>query len=95
MQYLIIAYDYDDAIERRLKVRDEHIKATKELMKKGKIITAGALLEDEKMVGSSLYVNFENDEELDSWLENEPYVVNKVWDLAQIQIVPVKLLPKD
>ncbi|WP_198305205.1 YciI family protein [Arcobacter vandammei] len=95
MQYLIIAYDYEDALERRLKVRDEHLKATKELIKKGKIVEAGALLEDEKMVGSSLFVNFENDEELDSWLENEPYVVNKVWDLAQIQIVPVKLLPKN
>lgn len=95
MQYLIIAYDYDDALERRLKARDEHVKAARELMAKGKIITAGALIEDDKMVGSSLFVDFENDEELDAWLENEPYVQNKVWNLEEIQIVPIKVLPKN
>ena len=41
MQYLIIAYDYDDAYERRVKVRDEHVKMAKEFMEKGNIITAG------------------------------------------------------
>ena len=31
MQYLVIAYDYDDALERRLEVRDEHVKVQKSL----------------------------------------------------------------
>ncbi len=95
MQYLVIAYDYDDALEKRLEVRDEHVKSTKELMAKGNIINAAALIEDDKMVGSTLFVEFENDDKLEEWLENEPYVKAKVWNYEEIQIVPVKLLPKN
>lgn len=95
MQYLVIAYDYEDALDRRLSARDEHIKLAKELMEKGHIINAGALIEDDKMVGSTLLVEFESEDELDSWLDNEPYVKAKVWNYEEIQIVPVKLLPKN
>ena len=95
MQYLVIAYDYDGALEKRLEVRDEHVKSTKELMAKGNIINAAALIEDDKMVGSTLFVEFENDDKLEEWLENEPYVKAKVWNYEEIQIVPVKLLPKN
>lgn len=95
MQYLVIAYDHQDAEKRRLEVRDEHIKDAKKLMSEGKIISAGALIEDDKMVGSTLFVDFKDDEELESWLENEIYVKNRVWDYENIQIVPVKLLQKD
>ncbi len=95
MQYLIIAYDNDDAQERRLEVRDAHIEGAKKLMNEGKIINAGALIEDDIMVGSSLFVDFENDDELNTWLENEPYVKNNVWNMEEFQIVPIKLLPKN
>ncbi len=95
MQYLVIAYDNDNALEKRLEVRDEHIKAARELMKKGNIITAGALIEDDVMVGSSLFVDFPTEDDFDSWLENEPYVKAGVWDMQQLQIVPVKVLAKD
>lgn len=95
MQFLIIAYDNDDAYERRLEAREEHIKNVKRFMEDGKIVSAGALIEDDKMVGSSLFVDFATDEELDLWLEDEPYVVNNVWNMDEIQIVPVKLLPKN
>ncbi len=95
MQYLIIAYDCEGALEKRLEVRDSHVKGAKRLMDEGKIIQAGALIEDEQMVGSTLFVDFENDDEINEWLENEPYVVNGVWNMDEFQIVPVKLLPKD
>ncbi len=94
MQYLVIAYDNDNALDRRLSVRDEHVAGVKKLMAEGKIINAGALIEDEKMVGSTLYIDFESDDDLDEWLENEPYVRNNVWNMDEFQIVPVKLLPK-
>ncbi|MGJ0353112.1 YciI family protein [Aliarcobacter cryaerophilus] len=95
MQFLIIAYDYDDALERRMQSREQHIINTKKMMESGNIVSAGALIEDDKMVGSSLFVDFDTDEELDLWLEDEPYVVNRVWNMDEIQIVPVKLLPKN
>lgn len=95
MQYLIIAYDNDNSLEKRLNARDEHINRTKEFMKLGKIKTAAALIEDDKMVGSTLFVDFENDDELNDWLESEPYVLQNVWNMEDIQINPVKLLPID
>ncbi|MBF7071562.1 YciI family protein [Aliarcobacter butzleri] len=95
MQYLVIAYDNDGALERRLESREAHIEGARKLMSEGKIIDAGALIEDDMMVGSTLFVNFENDEEIDEWLLNEPYVKNNVWNMNEFQMVPVKLLPKN
>jgi len=95
MQYLIIAYDYENVLEKRMECRTAHLEGAKKLMSEGVIINAGALIEDDKMVGSTLYVDFESDEALDKWLENEPYVTGKVWDMETIQIAPIKLLPKD
>ncbi len=95
MQYLVIAYDYEDALEKRLKARAEHVKSTQELMKKGKIISACALIEDDKMVGSSVVTNFASEEEFEAWLSNEPYVKNNVWNMQELQIVDVKVMSKE
>ncbi|MCT7910156.1 YciI family protein [Arcobacter lacus] len=95
MQYLVIAYDNDGALERRLESREAHIEGAKKLINEGKIIDAGALIEDDVMVGSTLFVDFDNDEEIDEWLLNEPYVKNNVWNMDEFQMVPVKLLPKN
>ena len=93
MQYLVIAYDNEGALEKRLEVRDAHVQGAKKLMAEGKIINAGALIEEDRMVGSTLFIDFENEDEIDKWLENEPYVTNGVWNMEEFQIVPVKLLP--
>lgn len=95
MQYLVIAYDYDNALERRMEARPAHVKSTQALMKSGKIITACAMVEDEKMVGSTVITNFDTEEEFEAWLSNEPYVKGNVWDLENIQIVDVKVMPKE
>ena len=95
MQYLIIAYDYEDALEKRMQCRTAHLEGAKKLISQGNVINAGALMDEDKMIGSTLYVDFETDDALDQWLQNEPYVTGKVWDMAKIQIVPIKLLPKD
>ena len=94
MQYLVIAYDNEGALEKRLEVRDAHVEGAKKMMAEGKIIDASALIEEDQMVGSTLYVDFENDDEINEWLESEPYVVNNVWNMDEFQIVPVKLLPR-
>lgn len=93
MQYLVIAYDNIGVLEKRLEVREEHVKGARKLIAEGKIITAAALIEEDEMVGSTLYVNFESDAELNEWLENEPYVTNGVWNMDDFQIVPIKILP--
>lgn len=95
MQYLVIAYDHEEALDKRMAVREAHLEGAKKLMAKGKIIEAGALIEDDQMVGSTLFVDFENDDEINEWLENEPYVTGGVWNMDEFQIVPVKLIPKN
>lgn len=94
MQYLVIAYDNDNALDKRMEARPEHVTATQALMKEGKIISACALIENEKMVGSSVVTNFPTEEEFEAWLENEPYVKGNVWDMENIQIVEVKVMPQ-
>ena len=94
MQYLIIAYDYEDALEKRMEARPAHVEGTQKLMAEGKIVSACALIEDDKMVGSSVVTNFEDEDEFDEWLVNEPYVKNGVWNMEEIQVVPIKVMPK-
>lgn len=95
MQYLVIAYDYEDALERRMEARPAHVKVTQALMKSGKIITACAMIEEEKMVGSTVVTNFDSEEEFEAWLSNEPYVKGNVWNMEEIQIVEIKVMPKE
>ena len=54
------------------------------------IISAGGLLDDEgKMKGSALIMDFESREELDSYISNEPYVQEKVWEKIEIEPINV------
>jgi len=93
MQYLVVVYDYEDALAKRLEVREAHLEGAKKLIKEGKIINAGALIEDDKMIGSTLYIDFETKDDIDQWLSIEPYVINKVWNMDRFQLMPIKLLP--
>ncbi|APW66450.1 hypothetical protein LPB137_11590 [Poseidonibacter parvus] len=94
MQYLVIAYDYDGVLEKRMEARPAHVEATQKLMSEGKIESACAMIEEDAMVGSTVLTNFENEDELNEWLENEPYVKGGVWNMEEIQIVPIKIMPK-
>jgi len=95
MQYLVIAYDKKDALNRRLETREAHIQNVRRLMAKGKIINAGALMNDDgNMIGSTLFIDFDTKEEIDEWLANEPYVKNDVWDMSNFKMISMKLLSK-
>jgi uncharacterized protein YciI len=94
MQFLVTGYDGTDdkAMERRLSVREAHMKLVDSMRKEGKHLYAAALLdENEKMIGSVLIVDFPTREDLDKWLKVEPYVVGDVW--RQIEITPCKVPP--
>lgn len=92
MQFLITAYDGTDdkAIERRLAARDEHLKFTEAMKDKGNHLYAAAIMdENEKMIGSVLIVDFPSREDVNNWLEAEPYVKGNVWQ--NIDIKPCKV----
>lgn len=90
--YLITAYDHTapGTLEKRLAARPDHLAEMRKLKEKGNFITGGAFLNDEgEMIGSSLILQFESEEELDSWRMNDPYVKAGVW--ATVEVKPFKV----
>ncbi|MFN8258164.1 MAG: YciI family protein [Bacteroidales bacterium] len=96
MQFLLIAYDGTDehALERRMKIREEHLRNISELKKSGHFIHGGAILNDEgKMIGSSIVYEFPDRQALDNKLKEEPYIAGGVWQ--KIEIRPFRLAKID
>lgn len=88
MQFLLIAYDGTDseALERRLKVREEHLEKIGRLKKDGKFLFGGAILDvDGKMIGSMIVYDYPDRRSLDERLKEEPYFTQGVWKKVDIQ----------
>ncbi|MED4531363.1 YciI family protein [Metabacillus fastidiosus] len=88
MQYIVTAYDGTDekATDRRLAVREEHLKSVERRFKEGQHLYGAAMLNDEgKMIGSMMVVDYPSREELDNWLKVEPYVTGNVWQKIEIK----------
>lgn len=95
MQFLVTAYDGTDAeaANRRSISRPAHLEGAQVLKEAGNIIAGGAILDDnEQMIGSTLYVDFESREALDEWLNIDPYVTGGVWQ--DISVLPIRLAIK-
>ncbi|WP_020530579.1 YciI family protein [Flexithrix dorotheae] len=93
MDFLVIAYDHTDegALGRRLLARDAHLEVAKKLKEEGHFINGGAILDKNgKMIGSTLYMRFENKKELQKCLENDPYIKGDVWE--KIEVKKIKLV---
>ncbi|RNI21809.1 YciI family protein [Rufibacter latericius] len=87
-QYLITALDYTDAqaLDRRMATRPAHLEMAKQLKASGNFILGGAMLSpEEKMIGSTLVLEFENDAALQQWMDQEPYLLQKVWEKVDIK----------
>ena len=84
MQFIVVAHDGKDrnALKRRMKVREDHLKFAEEMFEKGKWLYASALLDDEgNMNGSMIVCDFESKEQLEEeWLDKEPYILGDVWE---------------
>lgn len=88
VQYLLIAYDGTDeqALERRMRVRDDHIRLGDAMVAQGRMLFGTAILDDaDRMIGSMLVLDFPSREELDAWLKVEPYVTGGVWERIDVQ----------
>jgi len=94
MQYVILGYDAKDAdaLNRRMSVREDHLKLAKENQKNGLLLFAAGLLnEEDQMIGSNMIMEFESKKDLEEYLKNEPYVKGNVWD--KIKVIPAKVPP--
>ena len=94
MQFLVLAYDSSDenAPDRRMAARPAHLALGDTMRAEGKHLYATAILGDEDaMIGSMVVCQFDTREELDQWLEAEPYVTGDVWEHIMVQ--PCKVGP--
>lgn len=84
MQFIIKAYDGEGMLDKRMEVRPRHLEGIERVREH--VICAGGLLDDEgKMKGSILIMEFENREQLDEYLANEPYVQEQVWQKIEVE----------
>jgi len=91
-QYLIHAWDGQDenAMDRRMQVREQHLLGAKKLKANGNFILGGAMLNDEgKMIVSTLILQFEGEADFEAWKNAEIYLLKKVWE--RIEIYPFKV----
>lgn len=91
-QYLIYAWDGEDeqALERRMSARPEHLAGGKQLKANGNFILGGAMLNSEgQMIGSTMVLQFETEEEFEHWKNTEPYILSGVW--KKIEVYPFKV----
>ncbi len=93
-QYVIRAYDGVGKLDRRMEVRPRHFE-NMERMKEHVVCAGGLLDENGKMMGSMLVMEFENREQLDEYLSNEPYVVEHVWERIDVERMNVVILNKE
>ena len=93
-QYLVTAYDYTDAgaLQRRMNVRPHHLDGAKMLKENGNYITGGAILSEQgNMIGSVMILQFETEEALGAWKQNEPYITQKIWE--SVDVKPFRVTP--
>jgi len=92
VQYVVHAYDFPDALERRLAVRERHLDGVRRMKAAGTFHLGGALLDAEgRMIGSMMLIEMTDDAEVQAWLRDEVYVTERVWD--RIDVKPFRTAP--
>lgn len=88
MRYIIHAYDHTDAdaLDRRMQTRPAHFDYARQLKATGQFVLGGALLDaDGKMIGSMLILDLDTEEQLQAYLQTDPYIVQGVWDKIDVK----------
>lgn len=91
-QFLLLADDFtdDEALNRRLAVRETHLAHLREVKANGVLEFAGARLSaEDKMIGSVVVVNAADENEALEILKKDPYYAGKVWD--KMQVTPIRV----
>ena len=83
--------DQEGTVEKRLAIRPQHLARLQKLNDEGRLIVAGAMPKDPSnpqagFYGSTIIVDFDSREDLDTWLEDEPFLKEGVY--AQIDVKP-------
>ena len=93
MQYLIIGKDGKDekAMERRMKVREAHLKLGDEMEASGERWYGCVMLDDDgKMTSLMAVLDFPSEKNLQEYLKKEPYIIGEVWKTIEVLKCNVK-----
>ncbi|ANO51477.1 YciI family protein [Woeseia oceani] len=97
MWYAIISEDVENSLERRLKVRADHMQRLNELRDAGRLLIAGPhpAIDSEDpgpagFTGSLVVADFASLEDAQTWADADPYVAAGVY--AGVTIKPFKLV---
>jgi len=88
MQFIVSGYDgqYEGSMDRRMAAREAHLAMAKQMVENKKWLYAAAMLnEEDKMTGSMIICEFDSRQAMErEWLDQEPYVLGKVWEKIEI-----------
>lgn len=91
MQFVVNAHDGENMLEKRMAIRPRHLQNMEN--NKEHVVCAGGILNGEgKPVGSVLVMDFASRDQLDEYLANEPYVVEKVWADVRVERLNVVIV---
>lgn len=84
MQFVVMAYDGENMLDKRMEVRPKHLEGMKELGEH--VICAGGMLDENgKLMGSTLIMEFDDRSGVDEYLRNEIYVREHVWEKITVE----------
>ena len=89
--FVVSCTDQEGTVEKRLAIRPQHLARLQKLNDEGRLIVAGAMPKDPSnpqagFYGSTISVDSDSREDLDTWLEDEPFLKEGVY--AQIDVKP-------
>ena len=88
--YVVSCTDHEGTVEKRLATRPQHIARLQQLNDEGRLIVAGAMPKDPSnpqagFYGSTIIVDFETREALDTWLQEEPFLKEGVYSHIDVK----------
>ncbi|KAJ2793438.1 hypothetical protein H4R20_006540 [Coemansia guatemalensis] len=91
--FLVLIDDHTDAdaLSRRMSIRQAHLAEATRRRQAGILVSGGALLDSHErrtMVGSSLIIRAESEQQVLELLRADPYAVAGAWNLDTARIYP-------
>ena len=88
--FVVSCTDHEGTVEKRLATRPQHIARLQKLNDQGRLIVAGAMPKDPSnpqagFYGSTIIVDFETREALDTWLQEEPFLKEGVYSHIDVK----------
>ena len=88
--FVVSCTDHEGTVEKRLATRPQHIARLQKLNDEGRLIVAGAMPKDPSnpqagFYGSTIIVDFETREALDTWLQDEPFLKEGVYSHIDVK----------